>query len=155
MPTLREEIGLLHHQLEQVLRGRERRERLPLLLAGPVLRAAVQMELALLGRIRVHRPRPLERQNAWYAHRILRLLPLYLPLLVLFVSLQFAFPRVAFWIFASYALSVFLLTAVMDVLFARKLVVADELTEDAQLDAMLEGMQEPAWLGWRWLLFRS
>jgi hypothetical protein len=155
MPTLREEIGLLHHQFEQVLRGRERRERLPPLLAGPVLRAAVQMELALLRGIRVHRPRPPERQNAWYAHRILRLLPLYLLLLVLFVSLQVAFPRVEFWIFASYALSVFLLTAGMDVLFARKLVVvAGELTEDAPLDAMLEGMQEPAWLGWRWLLFR-
>ncbi len=155
MPTLREEIGLLQHQLEHVLRGRARSERLPPLLSGPVLRAAGQMELALLGRVRVHRPRPPERQNAWYAHRILRLLTLYLPLLGLLVALQLVFPRVEFWIFASYAFSVFLLTAGMDVLFARKLVVvADEWTEDAQLDALLEGMQEPAWRGWRWLLFR-
>lgn len=154
MPTLREEIGLLHHQFDHVLRGKERRERLPPLLAGPVLRAAVQMELALLGRVRVHRPRSPHRHNAWYAHRTLRWIPPYLLLSGLFISLQVAFNFSGFWVFASFMLTLVLLFAGMGVFFARKLiVVAPEWTEDAQLDAMLEGLQEPAWLGWRWLLF--
>lgn len=148
MPTLREEVGLLHRQFEQVLRGRERRMKLPQLRSWPVLNAAVQMELALLGRIRVNRPRPPQRQNAWYYHRRLRLMLLYLLLAGLFIYLQETLAISGFWVVAAFLLAFFLLMVGMDALFERKLVVvAPAWTEDAQLDAVLEGLREPA-LGW-------
>lgn len=153
MPTLREEIGLLHRQFQQELRGRARRVRLPLLLSWPVLHAAVRMELALLGRVRVNRPRPPEHHNARYHHRAILLWLLLLPLTGLFIYLQTALNFYGFWVFSFYILGCYLPIAVLDWLLSRKLLVVDtQWTDDAQLDAELEGMQEPEPLIWIWLL---
>jgi hypothetical protein len=71
----------------------------------------------------------------------------------LFVYLQTTLPFSPFWAYTASYTGIFLLVAFLDWLFARKLLVVDtQWTNDAQLDAELEGMREPGSLIWLWLV---
>jgi hypothetical protein len=134
-------LGWAEKELEQVPGGVERTP----LLTGQAMRAAVRMELALLGRVRVNRPRPPEHHNAWYYRRLVLLFPLFLGASILQTYLLAKFS--SFWLAVGPAMGVLLLIGCLEVLFSRKLSVADATpTGQERLDKELEWMLHPGCL---------
>lgn len=147
MQTLRAEarymLGWVDRELEQLPSEVEHAP----LLAGQVMRAAARMELALIGRVRVNRPRPPERHNAWYYRRAVLLLPPFLGASILLFYLRTTFTSFSFWMYVAPEIGIALLIAGIESLFSRKLSVVDATpTGQEQLDKELEWMLHPGCL---------
>ncbi len=136
-------LGWAETELELLGEG----ERTPL-LTGQAMRAATRMELALLGRVRVNRPRPPERHNAWYYRRAIFVFLPFLGAGIVQFSLETAFSLYSsLWVSIGPVIGAALLVVCLEVLFYRKLSVVDAApTGQEELDKHLEWMLHPGCL---------
>lgn len=151
MQTLRAEarclLGWAENTLEHISANGERTP----LLTGQAMRAATRMELVLLGRIRVNRPRPPHRHTAWYYRRAVFLFPPILGASILHTYLWTTFPFISFWVLVASDVGMALLIAGVESFLSRKLSVADAAsTGQAELDQELEWLQHPGCLKGGW-----
>lgn len=157
MPTGQEEgaVQTLRAEARCILGWAEREfeflgewQRVPV-LTGQAMRAATRMELALLGRVRVNRPRPPEHHNTWYYRRAIVVSLPFLGAAILHLSLFIAFPLFSsVWVAMGPDIGAVLLGICLEALLLyRKLSVVDAApTGQEELDKHLEWMLHPGCL---------